>query len=357
MKKLKQLLSALFLGANLCSLLALWLCCLSTWLEPARFPLCSLMGLAFPITLCINIGFFIFWLIFRVRYIWVPLVGMLLVGSYIYDYCPIQLRASEPDSAALTVLSFNTGDMIEDEEHASFYEYVRRMKPDILCMQEFQQGWFQRKGVKELLKEMNYNYVSDKFANCIITRLPILGDTLHVAYPTRHNRSIACWVEWQGDSVLVVSNHLESNQLNDEDKKQYRDMLKEPHRQTVKEGSKHLFGKLSEAVIYRGAQADVLCSLADSLAGHHIIMAGDFNDTPISYTYQQLARRLNSVYRESGNGFGRSFSQRGFPVRIDHLFISRDLVSTHTFIDKDFDISDHYPLVTHLSRRPQNDGK
>lgn len=350
MNRFKQLFSALFLGANLCCLTALWLCCLSTWVAPARLPLVSVMGLMFPVALSINIAFVVFWLIFRVRYTLVPLIGMLLVGSYIYDYCPVRLASAPQDGETLTVVTFNAGGIQSDSMRARFTEYVRQLQPDIVCLQEFQHTWFQREDAKALMDEMHYTHVTSG-NNHIMTRLPILSDTIHIAYPTRNNSSIACWVGRDGDSILVVNNHLESNQLNDEDKQEYRDMIKDPHRQAVKEGSRHLLSKLSQAAVYRGAQTDVLCHIADSIAPHPIIMAGDFNDTPISYTYQKISRRLSSVYRQSGSGFGRSFNQSGFLVRIDHIFISDHWTSSDTYIDQEFDISDHYPLVTRLYRR------
>lgn len=350
MNRFKQLLSALFLGANLCCLAALWLCCLSTWVSPGRFPTISVMGLMFPVVLSINIAFLIFWLIFRVRYTLVPLIGMLLVGSYIYDYCPVRLKSTPEGGETLTVVTFNACGIQSDSAKAAFTEYVRQVQPDILCLQEFPHSWFWREDAKALMQEMNYSHVGAT-DNHIMTRLAILGDTIHIAYPTRKNSSIACWVGRDGDSILVVNNHLESNQLNDEDKKEYRDMFKDPHRQTVKESSLNLFRKLSQAAVYRSAQTDVLSHIADSLSPRPIIMAGDFNDTPISYTYQKLSRRLHSVYRQSGSGFGRSFNQSGFPVRIDHIFTSNHWTSSGTYIDQEFDVSDHYPLVTRLHRR------
>ena len=350
MNRFKQMLSAFFLGANLCSLVVLWLCCLSTWVPPARFPLFSLMGLAFPVALAVNVAFVLFWLVFRVRYALVPLVGMLFTGSFVLDYCPLRVGPAPEGGERLTVVTFNACGLPSDSLKACFTEYVRRLQPDIVCLQEFPHTWFWREDAKALMEEMHYSHLGDA-DNYIMTRLPILGDTIHIDYPTRANSSIACWVGSEGDSILVVNNHLESNQLNDDDKQEYRDMLRDPRRQGVGEGSRHLLGKLAEAAVYRGRQADVLCHLADSLASHPLVMAGDFNDTPISYAYQQLSRRLSSAYRQSGSGFGRSFSQRGFPVRIDHIFFSRHWTSTRTRVDTQFDVSDHYPLISELRRK------
>ena len=82
-----------------------------------------------------------------------------------------------------------------------------------------------------------------------------------------------------------------------------------------------------------------------------VIMCGDHNDTPISYTYQKTARNLNSAFRESGNGIGVSYNQKGFFFRIDHVFISEDWESCKTYIDTQMEMSDHYPLVTYLRKK------
>ena len=276
---------------------------------------------------------------------------MLLVGGYIRDYFPVNRRDDIPDST-LCVVTYNTGYITGEEKSAQLIRFVKILSPDILCLQEISNPWFNRKDVQALMDSMNYKKIGDRDL-FILTRLPVLGDTLHITYPSRnHNTktsySLACWLSWNGDSVLWVNNHLESNQLSPDDKDEYRGMLKDPHREKVRTGSRHLMDKLGTAVRQRGKQADILAALADSLRGHSVLICGDFNDTPISYTYQRLARKMKSAYRESGNGIGRSFNQTGFYVRIDHLFMTPDWTSYHTRIDRLTDLSDHYPLVTYL---------
>ena len=36
-----------------------------------------------------------------------------------------------------------------------------------------------------------------------------------------------------------------------------------------------------------------------------IIICGDFNDTPVSYAYQQLGDNMIDAFLESGNGIGK----------------------------------------------------
>jgi endonuclease/exonuclease/phosphatase (EEP) superfamily protein YafD len=162
---------------------------------------------------------------------------------------------------------------------------------------------------------------------------------------------MACWIDCYGDSLLLVNNHLESNQLSNEEKEEYTNAIIDPHRQTIKSSSRRLLGKLSEATAYRGAQADTVCSFIDRYAGYSTIVCGDLNETPISYTYQQLDSRFASAYRQASNGPGFTYSQRSFPVRIDHLFFSSHWTCTSCRIDRTISASDHYPVIVRLCRK------
>lgn len=350
MRRLKLLLTGIFLGANIASLLLLWACCLSTAISPAEHPRLALLGLAFPIFLFINLCFCLFWLIFKVKFTLVPLVGMLLVGGFILDYCPFHSQDSAADST-LCVITFNTGSINGEENYRKLTQYVKAMAPDILCLQELYGSWTSRKEVKEMLDSMHYTSAGGK-EYLILSRLPALGDTIRISYPSKQGEySIARWFAVGSDSLLVVNNHLESNHLSPEEKSEFRDVLRDPHHEKVRSEGLFLTTKLGTAARARAKQVETLCQWIDSLSGHSLIVCGDFNDTPISYTYQQLSRRLKSAFRESGNGFGRSFNQVGFYVRIDHIFYSPDWTSTHTYIDRQMDLSDHYPVVTRLRRR------
>ena len=78
-----------------------------------------------------------------------------------------------------------------------------------------------------------------------------------------------------------------------------------------------------------------------------VILCGDFNDTPISYTCHRLSRAgLESAFSAVGKGLGRTFNRDAFVVRIDHAFASPQLVPLTCRVDNSVFFSDHYPLLT-----------
>lgn len=348
--KLKHFITTLLLGANFCSLSILWVCCLSTYISPGIFPKISLLWLTFPILLAVNIGFAILWFFIRPKFILVPLLGVLIVGCYVLDYYPINPGTHIPENA-VKVISFNAAGLSKEKNKKEFIHFLKEEAPDIICFQELGVGWFHHKDIMLVLDSMRYTFKGAK-NKAIMSRLPFLSDTIHINYPSESNSSIACWIDVHGDSTLIVNNHLESYHLSKKDREEYNEMLKEPNnKELIKTSGIQLMRKLAKASKFRGPQTDSLCTFWESKEKPSMIMCGDYNDTPISYTYQKLSKNLTSVFRESGNGIGISYNEKGFFVRIDHIFITEDWESCKTYIDTQTEMSDHNPLVTYLRKK------
>jgi len=346
-----RVLIGIFLGANICTVLLMWLAVLSTYVSPALHPTLSLLGLFFPIFVAVDIAFFFFWLIFRFYLVWVPLLGLLVVAGYAMDYCPINTKKYLSDSA-ICVVTYNIGGAKEDSSRLEVLNFLKEKSPDIVCLQEVWSNFKDMPEFQRVTDSMGYHRIIGN-GKYILTRFPVLGDTLHIDYPTRKNSSMACWIHCQGDSLLLVSNHLESNALSDSDKTEYKNMILDPEQERVEQGSKVLLRKLKDAALYRGAQTDTLCALIDRNEGKSILMCGDFNDTPISYTYQRLASRLDCAFRKTARGVGFTYSQSGIYVRIDHIFTTSDWQCIKCYVDNSITASDHFPVVAYMQKKGQ----
>lgn len=351
---LTRLLTGIFLGANICTVLLLWLTVISTFVSPSEYPSLSLLGLFFPILVVIDVAFIFFWLIFHFSLVWVPILGLAVVSSYAMDYCPTNTKKYHSDSA-ICVVTYNLGGVQTDEDQQEVVRFLKEKKPDIACFQEMTGSMMNMPEFLQFVDSMHYYKVKGT-GKYILTRFKLLGDTIHIDYPTnpvRTNNSTACWIYCQGDSLLLVSNHLESNSLNDSDKTEYKDMILEPERERVEQGGRLLKRKLSNAAYYRGAQTDTLCALVDKNPKKSIILCGDFNDTPISYTYQKLTKRLDCAFRETGRGAGFTYKRNGIYVRIDHIFMSKDWQCLKCYVDDKIKASDHYPVVAYMQKKHQ----
>lgn len=367
MKILKTFAVQLFTGINIATLILLWASCLVTYIHPGAFPKLSLLSLVFPLFLLLNVAFILFWMIFKIRRTWIPIVGIALCYSFCLDYCPVNppfLQAAWPDSAAtLKILTYNTrsygGKSANDEAgNNSVAAYIYSSDADIICLQESASGGTKLATVKDHMQELGYESYDSK-GTVIFSRLPIL-DADTISFPTRSNNGLIVHLIDGNDTLLLINTHLESNHLSDIIKDGYRDALKKkaPNayqseaRDTMRMELLPVVNLLTVAAPLRAAQTDTLQRIIQDWLPRPVILCGDFNDTPVSYTLRSLSRHLQNAYRESGNGVGFTFKDRGFPVRIDHILFSSDhWQSRHTHVEKAISASDHFPISTELIRK------
>jgi endonuclease/exonuclease/phosphatase family metal-dependent hydrolase len=156
-----------------------------------------------------------------------------------------------------------------------------------------------------------------------------------------------------GDTIRIYNLHLESIRFGNEDYSFYSHLtepdIEEPT--PIKEGSKRMLSKLRTAFVYRSKQVAIL-SKHIAAGRYPVILAGDFNDTPSSFTYQQLTRGMTDSFIESGHGLFMSTYAGKLPsFRIDYILHSDEFRS---ILYKKFDInlSDHYPITTTLVKIP-----
>lgn len=75
-----------------------------------------------------------------------------------------------------------------------------------------------------------------------------------------------------------------------------------------------------------------------------VILAGDFNDVPYSYTYFTLKSILLNAFEEAGRGFGFTYNKVLFFLRIDNIFYDEAFEIRQFKTHREVDYSDHYPI-------------
>ncbi len=356
-KQLKSFTVQMVAGANVATVVLMLLVGYSDRLNPVEHPMLSTVGMAFPFFLVANLGFLLFWLLFKKRFALIPVVGFLLAYVPISIYMPMHIHGELPEGT-IKLISYNVcsygGNYIYEKGFEAINEYLREEEPDIVCLQEDVDNW-RRYVFDEYKKYLPYNDTlvickSAKSMNAIgiHTRYPIIRRE-RIDYPSFANGSCAWWLQIGKDTVIVVNNHFESCHLNEKDRRQYRHIIKgEMDRDSARVESQQLLVKLAEANAKRAVQIDAVCQYVNEHSRYPIIVCGDFNDNPISYSRRTMAQVLTDCYVAAGRGIGLSYNQKAFFFRIDHVFCSKDIVPYRCEIDSKFDASDHFPLICWL---------
>ena len=363
-KQLKTFTVNLVAGANVATVILMLGAGYSDRLNPVDYPLLSFFGITFPVFLIVNLLFLFFWLTFKWRKAWIPIVGYLLVYFPLSIYMPMNLKQEVSDDA-LKLVTYNVcsygGNWKYENGFDTVYNYLKRQKADIVCLQEDVDSW-RRFVFIRYAKIYPYNDTTI-FSNTatsmngvgIHTRFPILRKE-RIPYQSEANGSVAYYLKLDnGDTLLVINNHLEGTHLSYEDRDNYERMLKgKMERDTAKAESMNLLKKLSMATAARAPEAEAVHRYIEDHRQYPIIVCGDFNDNPISYSRRTIAQGLTDCFAETGRGVGLSYNQKGFYVRIDHVLCSDAFEPQKCEIDDEMDASDHFPVICWLKMKEKH---
>lgn len=354
---IKKIALGILTGANIVSALLLVATAYSDHVNPVSYPRLACIGMVFPIMVVINLVFIFIWAFLAWRRMWITVVALIVSYPAIRVFLPLHLT-EDPPEGCLKVLTYNvcgyTGNKDYDGELDSICDYIVRQDADIVCVQEDNNS---KTDPVERWQEL-YSYNDTMHTNpptsSLISaigfhsRFPILKRE-RIDYESKSNASVAYFLLINGDTVIVINNHLESTHLSPDDRRLYKDMLRgEMGRQEVEQETRHLINKLADAMAIRARQADAVHEYIETHRQWPIIVCGDFNDTPISYTRRTIAQGLLDCFVETGSGLGLSYNQKGFNFRIDHILCSEHYVPFACQVDSKMEASDHYPVFCWL---------
>ncbi|WP_338731092.1 endonuclease/exonuclease/phosphatase family protein [Mangrovimonas cancribranchiae] len=340
MKKLKLLDKLIYLINALVATLLL-LSYLLPFVPPKNFALLSVLSLSVPFLTLVNVLFFIYWLV-KVKKqmllsLFVLAIGYISFGS-VYKFSSSSGKTQFPKTT-LSVMNYNVRlfNLYEwiKEKHIedSITSFIKRKSPDILCLQEYHP----HKNVNLSFFKHKYEKVSGKktkYGQAIFSKYPIINSG-SVAFPNTSNNAIFADIVKEKDTIRVYNVHLQSLRIDTN-----VDKLKQ-------EDSERLFKRVGETFKMQQLQTELFLKHKEQ-CNYKMIVAGDFNNTAFSYVYKNIKENLTDSFEEAGNGFGRTYDFKFFPVRIDFILADPSF-KVERFKTFDEKFSDHYPIMTHLS--------
>jgi endonuclease/exonuclease/phosphatase family metal-dependent hydrolase len=325
-------------------------------INPSDHEILACAGMILPAFIIANLLFVLIWIVVSWKRIWIPLLGFALAYVPIRIYIPLHVT-SEPPEGSFKIMTWNVANYAGPDKKGvgifdSVCNYLQTERPDILCLQEAHEKPPISECYADLFPYNDTSMLTKKGSApnhmSIHARYPILRKE-NIYYPSRANGSVAYFLFIEGDTVIVINNHLEITHLSDDDRARYKDMIEgEMESDTAKAQTWHLVKRLGKSMAIRSEQADIIHEYIEQHRNYPIIVCGDFNDTPISYTRHTIAQGLTDCFVESGNGLGVSYNRKGFNFRIDHLMTSEHFVPYRCRIDSKIEYSDHYPLICSL---------
>ena len=100
-------------------------------------------------------------------------------------------------------------------------------------------------------------------------------------------------------------------------------------------GSISILRKLKSAFVKRAKQVDALHEYI-SKSPYPVILCGDFNDTPTSYTYHTVRGGLRDAFVDSGTGMSGTYAGKLPSFRIDYILYDKKFKSFKIFFSNFF---------------------
>lgn len=355
-----------FIFLNSLTAVIFLLTCLAPYLNPANWWFISLLGLGFGFILVLLIGFLIFWLVVRPRYIFISLITLAIGWQSLVSFFGFHTDSYSitKQKGTLRVASWNVARFLElkrnnnkkSQTRLKMLDLIKAQNADVLCFQEFYHStdstlYDNITYIKESLGYPYYYYSWDGdggqqwFGQMIFSRYPII-DSGKLTYPppSEPESLIHADILYKGDTIRFYTTHLQSVQFKKQDYQRIEEIKN--REDSILEKSRSIFSKLKRAITFRSRQAKIVKETTRQ-SPHPYVITGDFNDVPNSYTYFTIKGDLQDAFLKKGFGIGRTYSGLSPTLRIDYILPSHDF-SVVQFDRVVREYSDHYLLVADL---------
>ena len=297
---------------------------MNAYIPPSVFGMLNLLSLGFPILIIINVILLIFWIIS-----WKKRAAVFLILSLFFIIPTrrwINYTPTKKETPNLKIISLNGKSGKFGDEN--IYNFLNDQKADVVLTQEYKSA--------ENLK--GFEYFERNFPVVKIqSRFPIVESGI-VETDAKNGRCIYADIKINGKIIRFVNVYMEPFYLDKSMVKPTKDM------NVNEEKAKNIIHKLVPTFRKHQSQIAPIKGFLDS-SPYPIILAGDFNSVPNSYEYYTLSENLEDTFLKVGKGSGTSFHDFKFPIKIDHIFVSKSITPISYKVDRSVKISDHFPVI------------
>lgn len=296
-------------------------------LDPREWGWVSTLGLIAPFVYAAQAMLTLYWIVrWRILVAVLMIIVSLCGVAQLPRFYKFETRRvyTEPnlrpryDSRALKVLSYNVRSFIDDRGERcldSVVAMIKSLNPDILCLQEM--------GFSDIadsmlapLHPMPRSLSRNDLSPAIYSRYPIISAGRIDSLKEFVWADVVVKRGNSEDTLRIFNNHLHSTAIRRDDNEYIEShaYLEDDSLRQVRS----MVRRLTENNILRAAQVDTLAQMI-AASPYPSIVCGDFNDTPISYTYRTVGRNLRDAFRWAGRGYSHTY--RGFfdMLRIDYV--------------------------------------
>jgi endonuclease/exonuclease/phosphatase family metal-dependent hydrolase len=328
---------------------------LSVFVPPDSFWPAAFLGLLYPYLLLVNLVFLCYYILRKSKKLLISLTVIILGIQHFSNYFQ-PVPNFNPGSGGLKIISFNVNHFSKDiskkqVDHPRIVEYLQSANADIICLQEtrlFKTGKLSPDGIRDALPGIRHYQLAHSISYAgplTLSKYPIyrLGEIRF-----EHSANMVLFsdiVLKPGDTIRVYNCHLQSYKITPEDYSLTDPDKSGTNEQQLRE-AKMISKKMIIAFSIRAKQARAVAAHIRKCP-YPVIVCGDFNDTPLSYTYHVLGKQLKDAFSQAGFGLSHTYNGILPSFRIDYILYSPRFKARTYRCDR-VDLSDHFPVTAVL---------
>lgn len=367
---IRRFLGRIVLLLNLGAIAWLFCCLAAAYIHPITIRYIALFTLTVPVAILVNVLFALAWLILSTRKIRSLLSVIALVLCYKLIAVVFGMNFfKENDMAAgnnrLKVMHWNAHGLgifnipQGKQDEKDMIAYLDEIDADILCLPEFPvpKKSMQTALAKIIMKNGGYKDYRFQADNTLGTGV-FLGTAVFSRYPITNFKAnklsdyiymIQGDVEIRkGDTIRMFLTHLSTFGLSDNDKDYIEEIGKTEDGLSANiDRSRSYMWKFNYAFVRRAREVEKAKAIM-AQSPHPVIVCGDFNDLPGSYTYTQFNKDLSDAFLERGTGLGRTYNRLSPTLRIDYIFFNPKMLRCIGYQSPHTSLSDHNPVIANF---------
>jgi len=353
--------------------ITLWLfaCYAASVISPAGVRYIALFSLTTPFAILANTLFIIIWLFTRRKWrLLFPLLSLAFCSKLIPAVFGLNyFKGNDITHQANTVklMHWNIHGMGYYDKRGNDYasqimNIIKDESPDILCLPEYYIN------KRDSLRPFGYKIMSDNnfkeyrfcmdnpyndvnFGIAVFSKYPInahkyyrIGKDIYmmqcdVVLPAAKGTQI----------VRMFFTHLRSFMFSLKDKEYIADVKNKKGMGIWGNERTYMFlDKLNNDYAERASEAANASAIIKQ-SPYPVLLCGDMNDLPGSYTYTTMRNGLDDAFSNKGKGLGRTYNELSPTLRIDDIFYDPHALRIIGYNVLHYHFSDHYPLIANFA--------
>jgi endonuclease/exonuclease/phosphatase family metal-dependent hydrolase len=338
MKKLSFVNKVIFAMNSLFAMMLL-LSYILPYVAPNRFALLAVLSLAVPFLILSNILFMVYWLMNVKKQLLLSLIVLVVGFKHVGSLYKFSSSKNIEDENNLTIMNYNVrlfnlynwipGNEVQQE----IVNFIKKEAPDVISFQEYHPHQkVDLTSFKYKYEELSGNKI--KYGQAIFSKYPIVKSG-SIEFPNTANNAIYADIVKDSDTIRIYNVHLQSLRIDTNNE------------ELSTNSSERLIKRASETFKMQQFQSELFL-MHKKQSPHKMIICGDFNNTAYSYVYKEIKGDLVDAFEAAGNGFGRTFDFKYFPIRIDFILVDKAF-KINAFKTYNLKLSDHFPIRTKVS--------